>query len=115
MTEQDHINTLEKLCRVCDQLLSKPKKVQKGYLCSENKEAHLKVFEISTDNDNSHIHPPNFCHSCRSTIYADDRASSQGREYSHITTLFTWTAHSETECGTCDHISSLRRVEDLTR
>ena len=97
---EGHTAALEKLCRVCGDLLAHKKSARK-YKCSSNPENLLKYFGIDIRQDNPLIHPLSYCHPCHSILCHSAQAEKKRKVYHPTKKIFNWREHIETGCSIC--------------
>ena len=95
--KESHSRELHHYCRVCANKI-------KGYKhkCSTSGSL-LEAFGVYVANDNSHIHPPHYCHNCHNIakrLQKDKGAESTLKAH-------TWSAHVDNECEVCSMSSPL--------
>lgn len=104
-----HQLSLSRLCRVCGLLLTKPKKVPRGYKCTDFQALLRDAFKINVTDDNESTHPTHFCQSCRGVLYCQERAQTNNEEYQQARLrVFNWTEHKP-ECQVCSHMSEIKK------
>ena len=71
------------------------------YQCLEHVEDLLNTFDINVQHDSSTIHPPNFCHLCKSAIY------NKTRQGFTVQRGIVWEVHTD-DCKTCQRAEKMR-------
>ena len=64
-----HSLALECLCRVCGKRACPSKRQRSVYKCANYITDLQTTFGIKTSDDDPLIHPVNFCHGCKGTVY----------------------------------------------
>ena len=100
MDEQQHIQALESLCRVCGGPANQNRP------CKDHLEALNCVFNVDTTTDQPQIHPKNFCKCCYAVVQRFDKAEEEGRVFLHTVEPVQWFAHSNQTCRVCERIKS---------
>lgn len=75
-TLEEHIQFLERMCRLCGERVQDREKHAKGYspkLCRNYCEKICKTFGVNLDEDIEGQHPTHICHKCHKKLYRDKR------------------------------------------
>ena len=98
MDEQQHIQALGSLCRVCGGPANQNRP------CKDHTEALISVFNVYTTTDSPQIHPKNFCKRCYAVLQRFNKAEEGGRLFIHSVRPVEWCSHSN-ECTVCQRIT----------
>lgn len=90
-----HKNELAKACRVCGMRIRKAKGRDRSYFVVEYTRELTEVFGLSTSDDDEHIHPQSFCHSCRVFMRS---WHTRGNDTPAVGRVFLWEKHTEPHC-----------------
>ena len=100
MDEQQHIQAIQNLCRVCGG------PVKQNRPCKDHQEALQAVFSIDITNDSENIHPKRFCKRCYAVQSRYSLAATDGRVYLHSVVPVEWCVHTAVDCKVCDSVHS---------
>ena len=100
-----HSLALECLCRVCGKRACPSKRQRSVYKCANYITDLQTTFGIKTSDDDPLIHPVNFCHGCKGTVYN----FKNGKISAPTFELFDWQPHQEHECTTCTRAKEVRK------
>ena len=103
--EQNHLQALAKLCRICG---GKVDKYRVSYKTTDHKESLKIAFAINIDTDHHDIHPVSFCDRCFAVLKRKEKAVIEDRVYIHSIGVVEWFPHSSF-CLTCDSYGTLRK------
>lgn len=94
-----HIEQLQKCCRVCGKRLKNAKGVGRSFSCTNNSKLLQEVFKLDVSQDDSEIHPLEYCFACHGVIRRKLQADRKGVPYrtNAIANQFQWHKHKE-EC-----------------
>ncbi|XP_035675459.1 uncharacterized protein LOC118415185 [Branchiostoma floridae] len=98
----DHIKNISKLCRICGQaVLTKRDKISmlRGHSCREYAGKIHEVWGVDVTKDRSYIHPPRFCHRCRTKMYRPPKLSRAK--------VVPWYDHDAFESNSCAHCEKI--------
>ena len=113
-----HKEELMKSCRVCGRRLRSSKGNGRAFECSKYHQELLKTFSVDITNDNSDIHPPQFCFSCYGVIRRKAAADNKGLPYitPAIKNQYSWHEHKEGNCNVRCHKTYLiysYKIDDI--
>lgn len=93
-----HQQQLTKHCRICGKRLSKLKQKSPAYKCTKSVSDLLSTFETDISKDLPTVHPVQYCNPCHLVIKRAEDARQHGLPYTHTTSVFNWTPHSDDHC-----------------
>ena len=97
-TFERHVSLLQKLCRICGNLLQKD-----TFNVSNYSSMIQTAFFVYTDLTN--VHPAKICLKCYATML-----NIQKRETTTQTKVVTWQPHTSTDCETCAYASGFSKA-----
>ena len=104
---ENHLQALQKLCRICGGNVNK---YRVSYKALYHKESLKTAFGIDVETDHQDLHPSFFCDGCFAIIKRKENAVKEEKMYIHSVEVFEWFPHS-LFCYTCDSYNTLKKGE----